>query len=219
MVRVSKTASALAAVALLTAGCASGPGGAPIIDERAAGAAIGGVLGGIAGSRVGQGSGKAAATIAGTLIGAGLGAALVDRLSEQGRLRAEATTQQTLSQARVGQSGRWEDPQSGIYGTVTPTTEVYRAPAPQPTYQSQGPYQPTYQSQGTYQSQPTYTQGTYVTAQPYPSYGTQPQTYATSAAIECRDYETTVVAGGQPEILTGTMCRNSPNDPWREKSS
>ena len=220
MLRVTKTATALVTVAFMAAGCAGSPGGVPVIDQQAAGAALGGVIGGIAGARFGEGQGKTAATIAGALIGAGVGAAIVQRLSEQGRLQAEATTQQTLSQARVGQTGRWEDPQTGIYGTVTPTTEVYRAPAPQPTYQAQPTYQtqPTYQSQGTYTAAPTYSQGTYAPAQPYPPYTTQPQTYATTSARECRDYETTVVAGGKPEILTGTMCRNGPNEPWRTAS-
>lgn len=195
MTRLSNASTALVAVAFLTSACAVDGRGQPIVDNRTVGAVVGAVAGGALGSRFGEGSGKKAATIGGALAGAALGSLIAQDLSANGRRRAEATTQGTLSRAPTGATARWEDPETGIYGTVTPTTEIYRAP-PQTVY-----IQPGYS-----QYQPT---------RPRSGYVQPPQTYATSSARECRDYETSVVVNGRPEQAIGTMCRNSPNEPWR----
>ncbi len=191
MVQSMRITSSLAVAALITAGCAQGASG-PAVSNQAIGAVVGGIAGGVAGNQFGKGRGNTAATIAGTLLGGIVGAAIADQLSQQGRVAASQTTQQTLSAAPTGSVQRWNDPQTGIYGTVQPTSNVYYAP-----------YE-------TVQAQPQYTNtGAYQYQQPVP------QTYGTSQGIECRDYETSVVSGGQIEKATGTMCRNSPSEPWR----
>ncbi len=193
MVHSMRITSSLAVAALITAGCAQGASG-PVVSNQALGAVVGGLAGGVAGNQFGKGRGNTAATIAGTVLGGIVGAAVAQQLSQQGVVAASQTTQQTLTSAPTGSVQRWNDPQTGIYGTVQPTSNVYYAP-----YQ---PAQPQYTSTGAYQYQPT-----------------PQQTYGTSQGLECRDYETSVVSGGQIEKATGTMCRNSPAEPWRLRNS
>lgn len=212
----TKITGALAAIALFTAGCSTAPGSQPLVSPQAVGAVVGGVAGGVAGAQFGKGNGRLAATIAGTLLGGVVGSAIAARLSEQGRVAATNTTQQALSTSPTGQAVRWDDPQTGIYGTVQPTSNVYYVPTGEYNAQTYGG---TYGQQQVPQQayaqapQPVYRQpGQQVYAQQ------QPQAFGTSQGIECRDYQTAVFSNGQPETLTGTMCRTAPNQPWRPRT-
>jgi len=203
MYRFTKLAAPLMAVALVTAGCQTNPNGTTGINAQAVGAALGAVGGGVAGSQFGKGNGRTAATIAGTVLGGIIGSAIAAQLSPQGREVAYATTQQAMTQAPVNQPVRWADPVNPqVYGTVTPTTQPYYVQVDPAGYI--GPAQVQQQPQQQQYAQQQYAQ---------PQYN-QPQTYATTSGVECRDYQTAVFSGGQPETLTGRMCRRGPGQPW-----
>jgi hypothetical protein len=65
-----KRSLVLAAVALVIAGCSTGPGGG---YKQPAGGVLGAAAGGLAGAQIGAGTGNLAATAAGALIGAVVG--------------------------------------------------------------------------------------------------------------------------------------------------
>jgi len=207
MTRFTKLTAPLLAVALLTTGCQTSSTGAPGISGQAVGAALGAIGGGVAGSQFGKGRGQLAATIAGTVLGGIVGSAIVARLSPQGQQAAYASTQQAMTAAPVNQPVRWADPVNPqIYGTVTPTTPAYYVEVDPAGYL--GPVQqqqPQYAQQQYAQPQQQYAQGPY----------TRPQVVATSSSVECREYQTAVFSGGQPETLTGRMCRRGPGQPWK----
>ena len=195
MLRFTRLSAPLVAVALATAGCETGSGGQPVVDGRVVGGALGAVAGGLAGTQVGQGRGRTAAIIGGTILGGVIGSAIAAQLSPQGKEVAYATTQQAMNTAPPNQPVQWRDPVNPqIYGTVTPTSPAYYVQVPADPYM------------GPVQTQPGYA--------PPPGYR-PPQAYATSSGIECRDYQTAVFSGGQPETLTGRMCRRGPGEPWR----
>jgi len=211
MTRLKKLTVPLMVAALATAGCESaGTGMSTGINAQAVGAALGAVGGGLAGTQVGKGNGRTAAIIGGTILGGIIGSAVAARLSPQGQQVAYNTTQQAMTTAPVNQPVQWQDPNTQIYGTVTPTTTPYYVQVDPAGYMGPPQAQPP---QGYIQQpQPQYTQQQQQYAQPQYS---QPQAVATSSGAECRDYQTAVFSGGQPETLTGRMCRRGPGQPWR----
>jgi len=107
---------AAVAVALL-AGCAQDAG-----PKQTGGAILGGIGGGIAGAQFGHGSGKLAATAIGTLLGAVIGSEAgksLDKADQGYAERAEARAHT----APVGQQIQWNNPETGHYGTYTPTRD------------------------------------------------------------------------------------------------
>jgi len=81
------------------------------------GTVIGGAAGGLLGSQFGGGTGRLAATAAGTLLGAWLGNSVGQTLDRADQNAAQTAHTQALSS---GQQIRWNNPDSGHYGTVTP---------------------------------------------------------------------------------------------------
>jgi surface antigen len=215
MFRYNKFTAPLFAVALVTAGCQNG-GGQPVVSNQAIGGALGAAAGGLLGTQVGSGRGRTAAIIGGAVLGGLVGTAVAARLSPQGQQVVVNTTQQSLSSAPVGQPASWRDPVNPqIYGTVTPTSAPYYVQVPADQYlgpvqsqQAYAPAQPQPYGQPVYNQQQAYAQPQYQ----------RPQAVATSQGIECRDYQTAVFSGGQPETLTGTMCRTGPGQPWRPRN-
>lgn len=128
--------AALAVAVLATAGCTSDG----YIDQRQTGAVVGGALGavggGLAGTQVGSGRGRTAAIIAGSVLGGVLGSAVGSRLTAEDNRYATSATQQALSTAPPGQPVSWQNPQTGTYGTVVPTSPqyTYQAPPGSPYY-------------------------------------------------------------------------------------
>ena len=114
-----RTMFAAIAIMALTAACAqNGQFG----TKQTIGGLGGAALGGWAGSTIGGGTGKLAATAAGVLIGALIGSEIGRGLDDVDKQKAErAYTQATT--APVGQSIAWSNPDTGNYGTVTPTRE------------------------------------------------------------------------------------------------
>ena len=114
-----KTMLAAIAIMALTAACAqNGQYG----TKQTIGGLGGAALGGWAGSTIGGGSGQLAATAAGVLIGALIGSEIGRGLDEIDKQKAErAYTQATT--APVGQTITWSNPNTGNYGSVTPTRD------------------------------------------------------------------------------------------------
>ena len=113
-----KTLLASAAIALMTAACAESGYG----PKQTVGGLGGAAAGGLIGAQFGSGSGKLAATAAGVLIGALIGSEIGRQLDEADRIRANEAINRAHS-AQIGQTITWNNPQSGNYGTVTPTRE------------------------------------------------------------------------------------------------
>ena len=104
--------------ALVLAACTTD--GLPI--KQTAGALGGGVAGGVLGSQFGKGNGQLLATAGGTLIGAFLGSELGKSLDRADTLAATQAANQAYA-APLGQTIRWNSPESGHSGSITPVRE------------------------------------------------------------------------------------------------
>jgi surface antigen len=82
----------------------------------------GALLGGLAGSQIGSGSGRLWATGAGVLLGALAGSSVGRSLDKADMAYANQASYKAQS-APVGQTISWNNPDSGNYGTVTPTRD------------------------------------------------------------------------------------------------
>ncbi|MGO4124405.1 RT0821/Lpp0805 family surface protein [Inquilinus sp. YAF38] len=109
------TIAAVLVGAVALAGCQDyGP-------KQGAGTLIGAAGGGLLGSQFGGGTGKLAATAAGVLIGGWLGNSVGASLDRSDQLYAERTYNQAFENSHSGTESSWRNPDSGNYGTVTPT--------------------------------------------------------------------------------------------------
>jgi surface antigen len=145
---IRKATVAAAVLALGLAGCTNGGGVSNQQVGTTAGGALGAIAGGLAGTQVGSGRGRTAAIIAGTILGGALGAGIGNRLTAEDNTYAQQTTQQALASAPPNQPVRWQNPNTGVYGDVVPTTPIYQQPYSTVYGQQQ---QPVY---GTTYSQP-----------------------------------------------------------------
>ncbi|MEE8189211.1 MAG: RT0821/Lpp0805 family surface protein [Kiloniellales bacterium] len=150
-----KTVLAAMALVFLTAACQDGRYG----TKQTVGALGGAAAGGLLGAQIGHGKGQLAATAAGVLIGALIGSEIGRSMDEVDRMKAEQAYSQATT-APVGQTITWNNPNTGNYGTVTPTREGTRAT---------GEY--------------------------------------------CREFQQTVVVGGQEQDAFGIACRK-PDGSW-----
>lgn len=115
--RIIKTLSATTLAALLLAGCVTSNN-----QKQVGGTFIGAGLGALAGSQVGGGRGQLAAVAIGALAGAMLGNEIGQSLDRADQLHAQQA-QQVAFTAPIGQSIQWNNPDSGNYGSFTPTRE------------------------------------------------------------------------------------------------
>jgi surface antigen len=90
--------------------------------KQTVGAVLGAAGGGLLGSQFGSGRGQLAATAAGAVLGGLLGSEVGRSLDETDRLRAQQAYTQASS-APVGETIRWNNPDSGNYGYVTPVRD------------------------------------------------------------------------------------------------
>ena len=89
--------------------------------KQMAGAGLGGVAGGVLGFTVGSGKLGIAATVAGTMAGSFPGSGIGASLDQADRLYA-ARLRQTASETRpIGVPSRWDNPNTGNAGAITPT--------------------------------------------------------------------------------------------------
>lgn len=108
--------------ALAMVGCTNTMRGAG--NKQVVGTGLGAVAGGLLGSQVGGGSGRLWATGAGVLLGALAGSEIGASLDNADRAYASQAQSRAYS-APVGESISWNNPNSGNYGTYTPTRDGY----------------------------------------------------------------------------------------------
>lgn len=92
--------------------------------KQAVGGVGGAVLGGLAGSQIGKGSGQLWATGAGVLLGGLLGSEIGSSLDQADMAYANQANRRAYT-APIGETVRWNNPDSGNYGTITPTRDGY----------------------------------------------------------------------------------------------
>jgi len=107
---------ALVITALLAAGCATDAG-----QKETAGTLLGAAAGGLIGSQIGGGTGTLVAVGVGTFAGALLGREIGRSLDQTDQLMMERNAQQSLEYDRTYESSEWSNPDSGHYGSMTPT--------------------------------------------------------------------------------------------------
>lgn len=93
-------------------------------NKQLIGGGSGALLGGLAGSQVGSGSGQLWATGAGVLLGALVGSDIGKSLDKADQTYANQANSRA-QYAPVGETVSWNNPQSGNYGTITPTRDGY----------------------------------------------------------------------------------------------
>ena len=111
---LTKSAVFLAALSITACSVDFGP-------KEAIGTVVGAVIGGVAGSEVGDGTGQLAAVGAGVLIGAFIGSEVGESLDEMDKLYAQEAYEKAIETSQVGETTRWENPDSGNSGAYTPT--------------------------------------------------------------------------------------------------
>lgn len=116
----SKLAIAALLAGALVTGCTTGG------TKQTIGGLGGAVAGGLVGSQIGGGSGQLVATGVGAVLGAFLGSEIGASLDRADQLAAQQTAQNTFETVPTGQTSTWRNPDSGNYGTVTPTSTYQR---------------------------------------------------------------------------------------------
>lgn len=111
----------MAVSALSLAGCQTLEGRG---TKELVGGGSGAILGGLAGSQVGSGSGRLWATGAGVLLGALVGTEIGRSLDSADRAAA-MNAQSRAYGAPIGETVTWNNPNTGNYGTYTPTRDGY----------------------------------------------------------------------------------------------
>ncbi len=117
---LSKFSCMIATLAMLT-GCESNMSNS---QKETFGTILGAVAGAVVASQVGKGDGKLVAVAAGTLAGAWLGNSIGRSLDEADRIKYEDAAQDALENNSAGDYSAWNNPDSGNYGSVTPTSNV-----------------------------------------------------------------------------------------------
>jgi surface antigen len=91
-------------------------------NKQTIGTGAGAIVGGLLGSKVGGGSGQLWATGAGALLGAFAGSSIGQSLDHADKL-ANERAMNTARTSRLGEPIRWNNPNTGHSGTVTPVRE------------------------------------------------------------------------------------------------
>jgi surface antigen len=117
-VKTAKRIVPIALLAIVASGCQTM--GQEIGDnpKAAGGAAVGAASGGLIAAAAGGGT---AGIIGGVLLGGLLGGAIGNALDQRDKQMAYQTQQSTFETAPTGQTSTWRNPDSGHYGSVTPT--------------------------------------------------------------------------------------------------
>ena len=108
-------------IAFTTAACENSRYG----TKQTIGALGGAAAGGLLGAQVGGGRGQLAATAAGALLGALIGSEIGRSMDEVDRMKAEEAYGQAQD-APIGETIAWDNPNTGNYGSITPTKQGTR---------------------------------------------------------------------------------------------
>ena len=106
------------ACVLVLAGCSSSDRGA----KETGGTILGGVGGALLGSAFGKGTGRIAAVAVGTLVGAMIGNE-VGKSLDAADCAAIDRAENRATQAPMGETISWDNPESGNSGTITPVRQ------------------------------------------------------------------------------------------------
>ena len=117
----TRTLTPLVALTVLLGACVTDHGGKQVFGTLA-GAAAGGWLG----SKIGGGTGQLAAIAGGTLLGGLIGNQIGRTMDDVDRLQARQALDYAQT-APIGETIQWNNPDTGNYGTVTPTRGGYTA--------------------------------------------------------------------------------------------
>jgi surface antigen len=123
---------ALGLLGLLSAGvlpgCVADPYGRPVVSQnQVTGSLVGGLTGAAVGYQVGKGSHhKDRGALVGGLVGALAGGWLGGQLDRYDRRYAQPAYFSAFEEAPYGSSVSWRNPDTGHYGTVTPTRSYDR---------------------------------------------------------------------------------------------
>jgi surface antigen len=111
----------LAVIAIITslAACEGGS-----VNKQSAGTILGGIGGAVVGAQFGGGTGQLVGVAAGTLIGAAIGNSIGASLDRADRTYYSSSVQSTMESNMSGQTSTWRNPDSGNYGTITPTKTI-----------------------------------------------------------------------------------------------
>ena len=112
---MNKLVSLLVIVGLLSS-CANDPN-----QKQNAGTVLGGITGALIGSTIGGGDGKIVAVAAGAIAGAYIGNQIGKSMDEKDRRKLENNAQYSLESSKTGKTTTWNNPDSGNYGSFTPT--------------------------------------------------------------------------------------------------
>jgi|CXWL01.1.fsa_nt_gi surface antigen len=129
----SKIIAAIAAISLLSAcnqpmgqsGRGVMQGGS--VNKQDIGTIAGAIGGGVIGHNIGGGAGQTVATIAGTLLGGAIGNSIGGSLDSADMAAYNNTSRHALEDARPGQTLPWKNPESGNYGSITPSNTYQNA--------------------------------------------------------------------------------------------
>lgn len=91
-------------------------------NKQMIGAGTGALLGGVLGSKVGKGDGQLWATGAGALLGLAVGNSIGQSLDRADIAYANRAEEQAYT-APVGRTIKWNNPETGRYGSVTPVRD------------------------------------------------------------------------------------------------
>lgn len=111
-------------VALLAVGTVAGCANNSMGTKQTWGTVGGAATGAVIGSQFGSGDGRIAAAAVGTLLGAFVGNEIGSSLDRADQAAASQAYNQAYA-APVGQTVRWNNPQSGNNGTITTTRDGY----------------------------------------------------------------------------------------------
>ncbi len=119
--------AALLTTQLATLTACQQPGAQPGtgVNKETGGTVLGGVGGALLGSQIGKGRGRVVGGVAGGLLGAFLGNQIGQNMDRNDMQYYNQTSQQALESAPVGRAQTWKNPDTGNYGTITPT-KTYR---------------------------------------------------------------------------------------------
>ena len=119
-IQISKLLVVLMLISPLAA-CQNQQTGQGGLTKETGGTLVGGAAGALVGSQFGKGRGQLVGVAAGTLLGAYLGNQVGASLDKADMTYYNQTSQTALENNRVGQPSTWRNPDSGAYGSVTPT--------------------------------------------------------------------------------------------------
>ncbi len=113
---LAKKTIAVVLLGTLLTGCAN------MGQKETAGTVVGAGTGAVVGAQVGKGRGQLVGVAVGTLLGALIGGEIGRSMDRADQLAAQQAYQKAQT-APIGQTIRWDNPDNGHYGTVTPVRQ------------------------------------------------------------------------------------------------